>query len=80
LFCGEYCQEGIYSLKHSVSGWIGVCPSNNIDLGFLLDRNISAETAHEKIDKYIEILNSIERMENTGKDFCKFNLLEYPSN
>jgi len=80
LSCGEYCQEGIYSLKHSASGWIGVCPSNNIDLGFLLDKDVSTEIAHERIDKYIEILNSIERIENTGKDFCKFNHLDYPSN
>lgn len=70
--CSEYCQEGIYSIKHSASGWISVCPSNNIALGSLLGENSTTET----IDKYIDILNQIVRTENTGEIFCNSKGLE----
>lgn len=74
--CSEYCQEGIYSLKHSASGWISVCPSNNPSLGVLLDKGMTAEGAHRKIDKYIEILNEIHRVDNTGEVFINKNGLQ----
>lgn len=70
--CEEYCQEGIYSLKHSASGWISVCPSNNEKLGHLLDKNIDEEAAHKEIDSFIEILNKMTRREDTGKIFQEF--------
>lgn len=67
--CSEYCQEGIYSLKHSASGWISVCPSNNPALGSLLGADLSDNQAHDVIDLYINTLNEIRRMDNTGKIF-----------
>ncbi len=70
--CSDYCQEGIYSLKHSASGWISVCPSNNIALGSLLNGSSPAET----IDKYVDILNQTIRTENTGQIFCNSKGLE----
>ncbi len=74
--CAEYCQEGIYSLKHSASGWISVCPSNNPEFGTLLQGNIATEEAHKRIDKYVKILNEIERSHNTGEIFLEYNDLE----
>lgn len=69
--CAEYCQEGIYSLKHSASGWISVCPSNNPALGSLLGAGLSDNEAHDRIDPYINILNEIRRTDNTGEIFMK---------
>lgn len=74
--CSEYCQEGIYSLKHSASGWISVCPSNNPEFGALLNNNISTQDAHKIIDRFVEILNGITRIDNTGEQFLKLNDLE----
>ena len=61
--CVEYCQEGIYSLKHSASGWLSVCPSNSVNLGTLLSKDIKEDIAHQKIDPFVEILNTIKRIE-----------------
>ncbi len=73
--CTEYCQEGIYSLKHSASGWISVCPTNAIDKGTLLDGKLEDEVSHEMIDRYIDILNEIHRVDCTGETFiCKNKL------
>lgn len=69
--CTEYCQEGIYSLKHSASGWISVCPTNNPKFGSLLGANVSEEDAHASIDRYVDILNEITRCDNTGEDFFR---------
>jgi molybdenum cofactor biosynthesis enzyme MoaA len=70
--CSEYCQEGIYSLKHSASGWISTCPSNNPELGSLL----SGENVHEIIDKYIDIINTSTRSTCTGEEFIIRNDLQ----
>ncbi len=70
--CNEYCQEGIYSLKHSASGWISTCPSNNPELGALL----LGDSDHDTIDKYIDILNDISRVDYTGKEFFIRNNLQ----
>lgn len=71
--CTEYCQEGIYSLKHSASGWISVCPSNNPAFGSLLNTNLSDNEAHDIIDPYINTLNTIHRIDNTGQIFMVNN-------
>lgn len=63
--CDEYCQEGIYSLKHSASGWISPCPSNSPELGALM----RGENVHQVIDPYIEIINGITRVDATGDEF-----------
>lgn len=65
--CTGYCQEGIYSLKHSASGWLSVCPSNDVKLGALLRE----DDAESTIDRFVEILNHITRVPNTGVDFMK---------
>ena len=70
--CSEYCQEGIYSLKHSASGWISACPSNNPALGSL----INSENVHQIIDKYIDIINEITRVDYTGEEFFIRNDLQ----
>lgn len=67
--CKGYCQEGIYSLKHSASGWISVCPSNDVRLGALLRE----DDAERTIDHFVEILNQIKRVPDTGADFMKKN-------
>ncbi len=69
--CQEYCQEGIYSLKHSASGWISVCPSNNPAYGALLDGAVTEEQAHERLDKYVQLLNEIHRVDRTGEEFLR---------
>lgn len=69
--CTGYCQEGIYSLKHSASGWLSVCPSNDVKLGALL-RDDDAESV---IDHFVEILNHITRVPDTGLDFMEKNSL-----
>lgn len=69
--CTEYCQEGIYSLKHSASGWIGVCPNNHAKFGALLHAKISESEAHRAIDKYVDIINEIVRTDHTGADFFR---------
>lgn len=71
--CEGYCQEGIYSLKHSASGWISVCPSNDARLGALLDEDDA--DAEKQIDHYVDILNHIERVQNTGQEFMEKNEL-----
>ena len=65
--CETYCQEGIYSLKHSASGWISVCPTNDPKLGALLSPEVSEEKAHEIIDPFIDILNELKIIDNSGK-------------
>lgn len=67
--CTGYCQEGIYSLKHSASGWLSVCPSNDVKLGALLRE----DDAESTIDRFVEILNHITRVPDTGVDFMKKN-------
>jgi len=67
--CPEYCQEGIYSLKHSASGWISTCPSNHPGLGALLGGNIETDEAHSLIDRFVGIINEIKRIDNTGGRF-----------
>ena len=67
--CEGYCQEGIYSLKHSASGWLSVCPSNDVRLGALLGE----DDAESTIDRFVEILNHIERVPDTGLDFMEKN-------
>lgn len=74
--CTEYCQEGIYSLKHSASGWVSVCPSNNPKLGALIDRDREEKEAHTILDGYVGILNVVRRVEQTGRQFAKENQLE----
>lgn len=69
--CSEYCQEGIYSLKHSASGWLSVCPSNDLKLGSLLGAELSEVQAHEIIDRYVDILNEIKISDNSGKIFAE---------
>lgn len=71
--CAEYCQEGIYSLKHSASGWISVCPSNDPALGSLLGAGLSDDEAHGIIDPYINTLNEIKGTDNTGMIFTNKN-------
>lgn len=71
--CAEYCQEGIYSLKHSASGWISVCPSNAPALGSLLSADLSDCSAHDIIDPYINTLNEIRRTDDTGRIFMSKN-------
>lgn len=68
--CQEYCQEGIYSLKHSASGWISVCPSNSPKLGAYLDPSMDEETAHILIGEYVRRLNGILRTNATGAEFA----------
>lgn len=75
--CTEYCQEGIYSLKHSASGWVSVCPNNNPNFGSLINGQTEEERIHEVIDKYVKMLNDIVRVKDTGKEFCKRNKLFY---
>ncbi len=74
--CPEYCQEGIYSLKHSASGWLSVCPSNNLKLGALLNSDIASQDAHVIIDGFVKTLNEITRIDNTGEEFFRFNNME----
>lgn len=69
--CEAYCQEGIYSLKHSASGWIGVCPTNDPRLGALLNPGIPEEKAHKIVDPFIDILNELKIVDNSGKIFAK---------
>lgn len=71
--CETYCQEGIYSLKHSASGWIGVCPTNDPRLGALLPPGIPEEEAHKIIDPFIDILNGLRIADNSGKIFAERN-------
>lgn len=70
--CKEYCQEGIYSLKHSASGWISVCPTNNPKLGSLLAGDEKSGIA----DRYINQLNAITRVDHTGQEFFLKNGLK----
>lgn len=67
--CTGYCQEGIYSLKHSASGWLSVCPSNDVKLGALLRE----DDAESTIDRFVDILNHIARVPDTGLDFMAKN-------
>lgn len=71
--CETYCQEGIYSLKHSASGWISVCPTNDPRLGTLLAPSIPEEKAHEIIDPFIDVLNELKIVDNSGKIFTERN-------
>lgn len=67
--CECYCQEGIYSLKHSASGWLSVCPSNDVRLGALLQED---DTEH-RIDRFVDILNHLTRVSDTGWNFMEKN-------
>lgn len=39
--CKQYCQEGVYGLKHSVEGWVTSCPNGDPGLGVHLRPGIS---------------------------------------
>ncbi|MCM1552835.1 MAG: radical SAM protein [Butyrivibrio sp.] len=67
--CEGYCQEGIYSLKHSASGWLSVCPSNDVKLGVLLKE----DDAEQQIDRFVDILNCLTRIPDTGWIFMEKN-------
>lgn len=71
--CEAYCQEGIYSLKHSASGWISVCPSNAPALGSLLGAGLSESEADGIIDPYVTTLNEARAEDGTGEVFLKKN-------
>lgn len=71
--CEAYCQEGIYSLKHSASGWISVCPSNAPALGSLLGAGLSESEADGIIDPYVTTLNEARAEDGTGEVFRKKN-------
>ena len=74
--CNYYCQEGVYSLKHSASGWISVCPNNQKECGTLLSPGMSELGAHEIIDHYIELINSAKKTEQSGILFGRKNDIE----
>jgi molybdenum cofactor biosynthesis enzyme MoaA len=63
--CQVYCQEGIYSLKHSLSGWVSVCPTNDYSRGFLLKDTDQREQLNALIDQ----INGASRRENTYMSF-----------
>ncbi|MDR0983424.1 MAG: radical SAM protein [Ruminococcus sp.] len=63
--CPEFCQEGIYSLKHSASGWISVCPSNSESLGRLISAETNEEVAPDDIDYFIDVINKCESVTQT---------------
>ncbi len=69
--CECYCQEGIYSLKHSASGWLSVCPSNDVKLGALLQE----DDVEQQIDRFVDILNRLTRVPDTGWNFMEKNSL-----
>lgn len=71
--CEAYCQEGIYSLKHSANGWISVCPTNDPRLGSLLTPEVPEEKAHDIIDPFVDILNNLKISDNSGKIFAQRN-------
>ena len=50
-----------------------MCPSNNLALGSLLGANLSDNEAHDIIDPYINTLNEIRRIDNTGQIFMSKN-------
>lgn len=65
--CKIYCQEGIYSLKHSLSGWVSVCPTNDCNRGVLL-RSIEQR---EQLNALIDQINGASRQKNTYLNFEK---------
>jgi molybdenum cofactor biosynthesis enzyme MoaA len=43
--CRQYCQEGLYGVKLSTTGWMTTCPSNDFALGADLATAVAAEEA-----------------------------------
>lgn len=71
--CPNYCQEGVYALKHSVEGWITCCPVND-GFGVHLSPELSERDADERISILVDTIrgskpdyNSFERMLSENK-------------
>ncbi len=47
--CKNYCQEGVYGIKHSVEGWVTTCPSSDPTLGVYLSPGLSSEEVDRKL-------------------------------
>lgn len=71
--CDVYCQEGIYSLKHSVEGWVTTCPSRDIKMGTYLYGGITNEEANEKLSPIVKNLKNSKPDFDSYKTFCLKN-------
>jgi molybdenum cofactor biosynthesis enzyme MoaA len=64
--CKQYCQEGIYGLKHSIEGWVTTCPSSDSALGVRLYESI---TDHEADHALEQLLRDIETAQPNSDAF-----------
>lgn len=73
--CKEYCQEGIFSIKHSVEGWITTCLSNKEELGEYLNPKLKKEELNLKIKSVLsDIYNSKTEINSFKKLLMLHNL------
>lgn len=57
--CNEYCQEGVFSIKHSVEGWVTYCLSENVKHGVSLDPSFTDDEADNVLKPiFDDIINS----------------------
>lgn len=52
--CQQYCQEGVYGLKHSVEGWVTTCPTGDATFGVHLAPGLTTEEADRRLDSFIQ--------------------------
>lgn len=76
LDCPIYCQEGIYSLKHSLSGWVSVCPTNDYKRGFFL----KGKEQNEQLNALVDQINEAARQVNTYQSFEQIHSVHQKSN
>jgi len=63
--CPTYCQEGMYAFKHSVEGWVTLCPSNAEEMGVLLRPGLDTAEAVALLQPMMDELASTRRVDDS---------------
>lgn len=56
--CKEYCQEGIFSIKHSIEGWVTYCLSENENNGIYLSPKYNDNEADKILKPFLDHINN----------------------
>ncbi|MBN1173784.1 MAG: hypothetical protein JXA67_16550, partial [Micromonosporaceae bacterium] len=77
--CPLYCQEGFYSLKHSVQGWVTGCPTGLADRGTHLAADLSDDGALRRLAPLVEQLLATRRVDDSHQRFLAHHRLAPPT-
>lgn len=73
--CTQYCQEGIFSIKHSVEGWITTCLSNDVEFGEYLSAKINSQESDNILAKVLNDVKNTKTMSNSFNKMIDYHKL-----